>query len=90
MECRRHRTHVSATQPEEILKEQSVSVFVLEQIAESAKKVSFSSLNSIMDKVFPQVATSMELGEMLKYAKIGTSLKIALRKDSRKPIRVIH
>ena len=64
--------------------------FVLEQIAESAKKVSFSSLNSIMDKVFPQVATSMELGEMLKYAKIGTSLKIALRKDSRKPIRVIH
>ena len=50
--------------------------FVLEQIAESAKKVSFSSLNSIMDKVFPQVATSMELGEMLKYAKIGTSLKI--------------
>lgn len=50
--------------------------FVLEQIAESAKKVSLSSLNSIMDKVFPQVATSMELGEMLKYAKIGTSLKI--------------
>ena len=54
--------------------------FVLEQIAESAKKVSFSSLNSIMDKVFPQVATSMELGEMLKYAKIGTSLKIGATK----------
>lgn len=54
--------------------------FVLEQIAERAKKVSLSSLNAIMDKVFPQVATSMELGEMLKYAKIGASLKIGATK----------
>ena len=42
---------------------------VLELIAEKAQSASFSTLNKIIDKVFPQVSTNFTITEMLAYAK---------------------
>lgn len=49
---------------------------VLEKIAEKAKKANLGALNSIIDQVFPQVATSMELNDMLDYVKASRKLNI--------------
>ena len=42
---------------------------VLELIAEKAQSASFSTLNKIIDKVFPQVSTNFTITEMIAYAK---------------------
>lgn len=42
---------------------------VLELIAEKAQSASFSTLNKIIDKVFPQVSTNFTIAEMIAYAK---------------------
>ena len=42
---------------------------VLELIAEKAQSASFSTLNKIIDKVFPQVSTNFTISEMIAYAK---------------------
>lgn len=42
---------------------------VLELIAEKAQNASFSTLNKIIDKVFPQVSTNFTISEMIAYAK---------------------
>lgn len=42
---------------------------VLELIAEKAQNASFSTLNKIIDKVFPQVSTNFTITEMIAYAK---------------------
>ena len=42
---------------------------VLELIAEKAQSASFSTLNKIIDKVFPQVSTNFTIIEMIAYAK---------------------
>lgn len=42
---------------------------VLELIAEKAQSASFSTLNKIIDKVFPQVSTNFSITEMIAYAK---------------------
>lgn len=42
---------------------------VLELIAEKAQSASFSTLNKIIDKVFPQVSTNFTIAKMIAYAK---------------------
>ena len=42
---------------------------VLALIAEKAQSASFSTLNKIIDKVFPQVSTNFTITEMIAYAK---------------------
>ena len=42
---------------------------VLELIAEKAQSASFSTLNKIIEKVFPQVSTNFTITEMIAYAK---------------------
>ena len=42
---------------------------VLELIAEKAQSASFSTLNKIIDKLFPQVSTNFTITEMIAYAK---------------------
>lgn len=42
---------------------------VLALIAEKAQSASFSTLNKIIDKVFPQVSTNFTMTEMIAYAK---------------------
>ena len=42
---------------------------VLELIAEKVQSASFSTLNKIIDKVFPQVSTNFTITEMIAYAK---------------------
>lgn len=42
---------------------------VLELIAEKAQSASFSTLNKIIDKVFPQVSTNFTITQMIAYAK---------------------
>lgn len=42
---------------------------VLALIAEKAQSASFSTLNKIIDKVFPQVSTNFTIAEMIAYAK---------------------
>ena len=42
---------------------------VLELIAEKAQSASFSTLNKMIDKVFPQVSTNFTITEMIAYAK---------------------
>lgn len=41
---------------------------VLEKVVEKAKKASFSTLNKIIDEVFPQVSTSFSSTDLLGYA----------------------
>ncbi len=42
---------------------------VLALIAEKAQSASFSTLNKIIDKVFPQISTNFTITEMIAYAK---------------------
>ena len=42
---------------------------VLELIAEKVQSASFSTLNKIIDKVFPQISTNFTIAEMIAYAK---------------------
>ena len=41
---------------------------VIEKMVEKAKSTDILTINSIIDKVFPQVSTSLTLGEILNYA----------------------
>lgn len=49
---------------------------VLETIAAKAQTASLSTINKIIDEVFPQVSTSLSLTEMLDYAKDAFKYKI--------------
>ena len=49
---------------------------IIQLTAEKAMKTDLAILNSIIDKVFPQVSTNLSLGEILKYAKNVTKYKI--------------
>ena len=42
--------------------------FILNETAKKAKKASFSTLNKILDKVFPQISTSFSANELLGFA----------------------
>ena len=41
---------------------------VLQMVADKAKKANLSTLNKIVDKVFPQISTSLTLGDMMGFA----------------------
>jgi LCP family protein required for cell wall assembly len=49
---------------------------VLEQIVKKAQTADLSTLNRIIDKVFPNVATNFTLKEVLKYAKYALDYKL--------------
>ena len=49
---------------------------VIQLAAEKAMKADLSTLNKIIDKVFPQVSTNLTMTEILKYAKDVTKYKI--------------
>lgn len=49
---------------------------VIQLAAEKAMKANFSTLNKIIDKVFPQVSTNLTMTEILGYAKDVTKYKI--------------
>ena len=41
---------------------------VLQMVADKAKKANLATLNKIVDKVFPQISTSLTLGDMMGFA----------------------
>ena len=41
---------------------------VLQMVADKAKEANLSTLNKIVDKVFPQISTSLTLGDMMGFA----------------------
>ena len=49
---------------------------VIQKVFEKALTANFSTLNKIIDKVFPQVSTNLSMTEILKYAKDVTKYKI--------------
>lgn len=49
---------------------------VLSLIAEKAQSMSLSTVNKIIDEVFPQISTNFTLGEMVAYAKDFTKYKL--------------
>lgn len=49
---------------------------VLELIAEKAQSMSLSTINKIIDKVFPQISTNFTLTEMVSYAADFSSYKL--------------
>jgi len=49
---------------------------VIQKVFEKALKANFSTLNKIIDKVFPQVSTNLSMTDILKYAKDVAKYKI--------------
>ena len=49
---------------------------VIQKVFEKAMKANFSTLNKIIDNVFPQVSTNLTMSEILVYAKDVTKYKI--------------
>lgn len=59
---------------------------VLQKVAEKAKKTDISTLNNIINKVFPQISTSFTLREMISLA--SGALKYELGETSGFPFEV--
>lgn len=49
---------------------------LIQAIADKAQTASLSTINKIIDQVFPQISTSLSLGEILDYAKDAFKYKI--------------
>ena len=55
---------------------------VLQLIGEKAQSMSISSINKIIDKVFPQISTNFTLAEMISYASDLTEYKVGFPEDN--------
>ena len=49
---------------------------MIQAITENAQTASLSTINKIIDQVFPQISTSLSLGEILDYAKDAFKYKL--------------
>ena len=49
---------------------------IIQKVAEKAMKADFATLNKIIDKIFPQIATNFTMTEVLSYAKSILKYKI--------------
>lgn len=63
---------------------------VIEKIVEKAKNADLMTLNTIIDKVFPQVATNFTLSDILYYAQAYTEYQLSGIWDSHRINRLIQ